>query len=105
MAVAGSILSLFLSTFGAIFLVLQFFTGEAGAHATLFLAMCMVSLQFIFGIISFFKGRAAGIAIISTALFVLIFAIATKAVIVVMFEVVMIGAGLLSFFGGRSPRT
>jgi hypothetical protein len=105
MTIAGSILGLFFSTIGGLLLVISFWAevsgNKTGALLVSILALMMLTLQAIFSIVGFFKARAAGIGLVSSALFVGILAVLTKGHITVLFEILILGSGILCIAGSR----
>lgn len=107
MKTLGLVLSLLLTVFGGIPLVIEFmgaaggYTGTEAAIGSI-IALIMLSLQFIVTIVGFFSSRIAGIILMVFATITLIIALYFSSHITALLEILLFVSGWLCYAGSKA---
>ncbi|AFM11206.1 hypothetical protein [Turneriella parva] len=99
MKTAGAILALVLAIFGSIIALADLWSDKAALTALL--GLSFLSVQFILGIVSFFKAKAAGMGIIVTSAIMVVISLLTSAKFTGFVELLMLGGGVMVLIGAK----
>ncbi|MBS0617897.1 MAG: hypothetical protein JSR44_06885 [Spirochaetes bacterium] len=101
MIIAGAVLTLVLTMFGAIFMFIDWASGSPGKLIVSIVGMSFSGIQLILAIVAFFKAKGAGMALIVMAGIMIVAGLAVQAWATTIFNVLIAGSAVLIYLGGK----